>query len=226
MPVSYKKLWKLLIDKDMKKSDLRTVAGLSTGTLAKLGKGESVSTDVLVRICRALDCDIGDIMEVLPEMAVSPMLVVRDIDRSVAFYEEVLGLHVIMDFGANKTLTGGLALQTLESWKEFIGTDDVSFGSNDSEVYFEEADFDQFAKKLEKCDVTYVHPIKEHAWGQRVVRIYDPDKHIIEIGEDMKAVCKRFLVSGMTPEQVAERMDVPVSYVVDCMGADNEADFK
>ena len=67
MPVSYKKLWKLLIDKDLKKTDLRTVAGLSTGTLAKLGKNESVSTDVLVRICRALDCDIGDIMEVLPD---------------------------------------------------------------------------------------------------------------------------------------------------------------
>ena len=71
MPVSYKKLWKLLIDKDLKKTDLRTVAGLSTGTLAKLGKNESVSTDVLVRICRALDCDIGDIMEVLPEVSSS-----------------------------------------------------------------------------------------------------------------------------------------------------------
>ena len=71
MPVSYKKLWKLLIDKDLKKTDLRTVAGLSTGTLAKLGKNESVSTDVLVRICRALECDIGDIMEVLPEVSSS-----------------------------------------------------------------------------------------------------------------------------------------------------------
>ena len=67
MPVSYKKLWKVLIDKDMNKTDLRTKASLSTGTLAKLGKNENVSTDVLVRICRALNCDIGDIMEVLPE---------------------------------------------------------------------------------------------------------------------------------------------------------------
>ena len=67
MPVSYKKLWKLLIDKDLKKTDLRTVAGLSTGRLAKVGKNESVSTDVLVRICRALDGDIGGIMEVLSD---------------------------------------------------------------------------------------------------------------------------------------------------------------
>ncbi len=67
MPVSYNKLWKLLIDKGMKKTELRIAAGISSGTLAKLGKNESVTTDVLARICRALSCDIGDIMEVLPD---------------------------------------------------------------------------------------------------------------------------------------------------------------
>ena len=147
----------------------------------------------------------------------NPMLVVTDIDKSVEFYKKVLGLHVIMDFGANKTLAGGLALQPIESWLEFIGTSNVTFGSNSSEVYFEEDDFDKFAVKLEKCKVEYVHPIKEHSWGQRVVRIYDPDKHIIEIGENMKAVCKRFLDSGMTPEAVAKRMDVPIKFINSCM---------
>ena len=147
----------------------------------------------------------------------NPMLVVTDIDKSVEFYKKVLGLNVIMDFGANKTLTGGLALQTLESWQEFIGTGDVLFGSNSSEIYFEEDNFDKFADKLKKCEVEYVHPIKEHSWGQRVVRIYDPDKHIIEVGENIKVVCKRFLDSGMTPEQAAERMDVPIKFVYTCM---------
>ncbi len=147
----------------------------------------------------------------------NPMLVVKDINRSVEFFQKVLGLHVIMDFGANKTLTGGLALQTLEAWQEFIGTDDVSFGGKSFEVYFEEDDFDKFVEKLKKYAVEYVHPIKEHAWGQRVIRIYDPDKHIIEIGENMKIVCKRFLDSGMTPEQAAERMDVPIKFVQACM---------
>ena len=147
----------------------------------------------------------------------NPMLVVTDIDKSVEFYKKVFGLHVIMDFGANKTLSGGLALQTVKSWKEFIGTDDISFGSNNSEVYFEEDDFDKFSEKLKTCDVEYVHPIKEHSWGQRVVRLYDLDKHIIEVGENMKVVFKRFLDSGMTPEQVAERMDVPIKFVNACM---------
>jgi DNA-binding Xre family transcriptional regulator len=65
MAVSYKKLWKLLIDKNMKKKDLRAMTGISTTTLAKLGKDENVSTDILAKICKALECDIGDIMEMV-----------------------------------------------------------------------------------------------------------------------------------------------------------------
>ena len=95
----------------------------------------------------------------------NPMLIVTDIDKSVEFYKKVLGLRVIMDFGVNKTLTGGQALQSLESWQEFIETDDVVFGGNSSEVYFEEENFDIFTDKLKKCAVEYVHPVKEHSWG-------------------------------------------------------------
>lgn len=65
MTVSYKKLWKLLIDKDMKKKDLREAAGISTASMAKLGKNENVNTDILVKICKALNCDISDIMEIV-----------------------------------------------------------------------------------------------------------------------------------------------------------------
>lgn len=146
----------------------------------------------------------------------NPVLVVTNMEQSVAFYQKILGLHVIMDFGANKTLTGGLCLQTLETWKGFIGTDNISFGTNNTEIYFEEDNFDKFAEKLKELEIEYVHPMKEHAWGQRVVRFYDPDKHIIEVGENMSAVCKRFLDSGMTPEQTAKRMDVPIEFVNAC----------
>ena len=65
MAISYKKLWKLLIDKDMKKKDLREAAGISTASMAKLGKNENVNTDILVKVCKALDCDISDIMEIV-----------------------------------------------------------------------------------------------------------------------------------------------------------------
>lgn len=67
MAVSYKKLWKILIDRDMKKKDLCAAAGISHASMAKLGKNENVTTDVLVKICTALQCDIGDIMELVPD---------------------------------------------------------------------------------------------------------------------------------------------------------------
>ena len=70
MVISYKKLWKLLIDKDMKKRDLRIAADLSTSTLSKLTHCENINTAVLLRICEALQCDISDIMEVVPEASV------------------------------------------------------------------------------------------------------------------------------------------------------------
>jgi len=68
MSVSYKKLWKLLIDKDMKKKDLREQAGISHASVAKIGRNENVTTDILVKICKALNCDISDIMEIVDDI--------------------------------------------------------------------------------------------------------------------------------------------------------------
>ena len=149
----------------------------------------------------------------------NPLLVVSDMEKSKKFYKDVLGLRVIMDFGANVTLTGGLCLQTKETWMEFIGAkeDEVVFGGKNAEIYFEEDDFESFAEKLKGLkNIDYVHPVIEHRWGQRVVRFYDPDKHIIEVGENIKFVCRRFLDSGMTEEEVAVRMDVPLKFVQAC----------
>ena len=67
MSVSYKKLWKLLIDRDMKKKDLQKLAGISSASITKLGKNENVNTDILQKICSALECDISDIMEMVPD---------------------------------------------------------------------------------------------------------------------------------------------------------------
>ena len=67
MSISYKKLWKLLIDRDMKKKDLREAAGISTASMAKLGKNENVNTEILLKVCKALNCDISDIMEIIDD---------------------------------------------------------------------------------------------------------------------------------------------------------------
>lgn len=146
------------------------------------------------------------------------LITVKNIDISVGFYRKALGLRVISDFGANKTLTGGLSLQTEETWREFIEGKDIIFGSNSSELYFEEADFDSFIKKLDTYEnINYVHRAKTHDWGQRVVRFYDPDMHIIEVGEDLKSVCIRFSKSGLSDKEISEKMGVPQAFVESCL---------
>lgn len=143
----------------------------------------------------------------------STLLAVRDMEKAKGFYRSVLGLEVVADFGANVTLTGGIALQTLETWKEFIQKDDIAFGNNACELYFEEDDIEDFAVKLKSFDIEYVHELIEHAWGQRVVRFYDFDRHIIEVGENIVSVVKRFIDSGLSEDQTAARMDVPLEYI-------------
>lgn len=67
MKISYKKLWKLLIDRDMKKKDLAELSGISSASIAKLGRNENVNTDILLKICAALECDVSDIMEIVTD---------------------------------------------------------------------------------------------------------------------------------------------------------------
>ena len=148
------------------------------------------------------------------------LIVVSNMEKSKLFYHEVLGLKVIQDLGANVTLTGGIALQTKDSWSTFIHKKDseIVFGGNESELYFEEDDFDSVIQKLNNMrDINYVHSMVEHSWGQRIVRFYDPDKHIIEVGENMIKVVRRFLDSGLSIEETAIRMDVPLDYVKSCL---------
>lgn len=145
-----------------------------------------------------------------------PLIVVKDIEASKTFYRTILGLRVTGDLGSNVVLTGGLALQSEESWIDMMleHRHHVVYHGNDAEICFEESDFDGFLKRLKQYpELHYVHPLKEHSWGQRVIRFYDLDHHIIEVGEDMKIVTKRFIAQGMSIEETAQRMDVPVGYV-------------
>jgi hypothetical protein len=103
----------------------------------------------------------------------------------------------------------------------FIKSEEVVFQNNAIELYFEEDDIDTFASKLTAFkELEYVHPLFEHPWGQRVVRFYDPDKHIIEVGENMTMVVRKFIESSLSIQQTAIRMDVPVDYVRSCLTID------
>ena len=150
----------------------------------------------------------------------STLIAVSDLEKSKRFYQDVLGLDIIADFGANVTLTGGVVLQTIETWKQFINKNEeqIIFKNNSMELYFEEDDMDKFIEKLNKFkDIVFVHELIEHSWGQRVVRFYDPDMHVIEVGENIKMVVKRFIQSGLSIEETAVRMDVSVEFINSCL---------
>ncbi len=111
-------------------------------------------------------------------------------------------------------------MQTIDTWKDFIHkrSNEVVFQNNAVELYFEEDDIDTFVSKLSTFeDLEYIHPLFEHPWGQHVVRFYDPDKHIIEVGENMVMVVRKFIGSGLSVQETAVRMDVPVDYVQSCL---------
>lgn len=147
------------------------------------------------------------------------LIAIKDIEKSKQFYHDVLGLEVVSDFGANVTLTGGVVLQTLETWQSFIDTNDVTLKNNAGELYFEADDMDAFCKHLESFDISYVHKLHEHPWGQRVIRFYDPDGHIIEAAEKFDAVIACFVTQGLSPEETAVRMGIPLDFVLSSLNS-------
>lgn len=143
------------------------------------------------------------------------LLVVKDIETSKRFYRRILGLKVLLDFNGHVTLSSGIVLQSYEIWKDLIRKEDqdIHLQNHACELYFEVEDIDIFMYKLNDYNVPLVHPLKEQAWGQRVVRFYDPDGHMIEVAECLKKVAKRFFAQGLSYEEIAKRMNVPVDYI-------------
>lgn len=136
---------------------------------------------------------------------------VSDVTAAKKFYEDLFGLEVFQDYGINIAFTCGLALQQNFDWLVNLPKERVLKKSNNIELCFEEQNFDSFLEKLKKYpDVEYLGEVIEHSWGQRVIRFYDLDGHIIEVGEDMKMVINRFLASGMTMKEISVKIDVSV----------------
>ena len=147
------------------------------------------------------------------------LLAVTDMARAKRFYCDLLGMTVTADFGANITLDGRITLQPMDTWKSFLRTDAVTLRHNASALCFETDDLDALIQRLETHSVRLVHPPRTQAWGQRVVRFYDPDGHILEAGEPIQAVVRRFRDQGMAPPEIAARMDVPLASVEGALSA-------
>lgn len=146
-----------------------------------------------------------------------PLLAVRDVEVSKRFYEELFDQQVTLDLGRNVTLSGGFALQQDFDWLVGIPKSTILHQSNNMELYFEVDDFDAFLDRLTSHpDVDLVHPAKKYEWQQRVVRLYDPDWHMIEVGESMAVIARRYLDEGHSVEQTAEVIQHPVEFVENC----------
>ena len=142
------------------------------------------------------------------------LLAVRDMDRSLAFYKAIFGQDVVCDLGWNKTLSCGLTLQLhFDTLAEFPA-EKMRFKPYTMELYFETEDMDAFLTLLEAHpEVERLHEVKTYPWLQRVVRIFDPDGHMIEVGESMESIACREFAAGRTAEEVAERIQHPLGLV-------------
>ena len=114
------------------------------------------------------------------------LIVVKDIEQSRKLYHDLFDIDLVLDNDGNMILTEGLVLQDEKIWKSFLDRDIVP-KSNSCELYFEEQDIEAFARKLEKLypDIEYVNRLMTHSWGQRVIRFYDLDGNLIEVGTPM-----------------------------------------
>ena len=114
------------------------------------------------------------------------LIVVKDIEKSRKFYHDLFGIDLVLDNDGNMILTEGLVLQDEKIWKSFLDRDIVP-KSNSCELYFEEQDIESFIEKLERLypTIEYVNHLMTHSWGQRVIRFYDLDGNLIEVGTPM-----------------------------------------
>ena len=114
------------------------------------------------------------------------LIVVKDIEKSKQFYHNLFGLNMVLDNDGNMILTEGLVLQEEKIWKSFLGKEIIP-QNNACELYFEEMDIEAFVQKLERLypSIVYVNRLITHSWGQKVIRFYDLDGNLIEVGTPM-----------------------------------------
>ncbi len=114
------------------------------------------------------------------------LIVVKDIEKSKQFYHDLFGLDLLLDNDGNMILTEGLVLQDEKIWKTFLGREVIP-QNNSCELYFEEKDIEAFVEKLERLypSIQYVNKLMTHSWGQKVIRFYDLDGNLIEVGTPM-----------------------------------------
>ncbi|SHJ18127.1 VOC family protein [Thermoclostridium caenicola] len=147
----------------------------------------------------------------------SPVLMVKDIEKSRWFYEKVLKQEVEVDHGLHIVFKGRFCLwQADYAYSVVFGkscAQPEKRGCEQLEMYFESDSLDEVFKALKVSGVEFLHEAIEQPWGQRVFRVYDPDRNVVEIAQPMEAVVLRLLKTGMSEQEVAQRTSEPIEMV-------------
>jgi catechol 2,3-dioxygenase-like lactoylglutathione lyase family enzyme len=133
---------------------------------------------------------------------VCTLITVSDMNRSVKFYVDLLGQNVLHDFGENVMFSAGFALHLRSHFRSLIGDRQIQHGGNNFELYFETENIHVMSEKLNSNQVQMIHDVIEQPWRQKVLRFYDPDNNIIEIGEPMRITCRRLQEDGLSTEEI------------------------
>lgn len=146
------------------------------------------------------------------------LIAVQDMAVSRRFYEDLLGQKVKFDFGQDVAFEGDFSLHLRSHFQTLLGDAarnpvPSSGRKHEGELFFETDEVEVVYQKLSAARVEFIHEVLEQPWGQRVMRLYDPDGFIVEIGETMDAVVRRFHAQGLSAPQVSARTSMPLDYV-------------
>jgi len=134
---------------------------------------------------------------------VCALIVVEDIAIAKDFYVRVLKQKIATDFGENVAFEGGFAIHKREHFQTLVENKAISTGGNDAELYFEHDDVEAVEKELSTERVEFVHGTREQPWRQKVLRFYDRDRHIVEIGESLEFLAHRLWKEGKTEKEIS-----------------------
>jgi uncharacterized glyoxalase superfamily protein PhnB len=145
-----------------------------------------------------------------------PIILVENLELSRNFYEKILKQKVIYDFGVNVSFEGGLAIHLRTHYEEtqkMTGSYKILYGSNSVDLNYETEELDDIYNELKQLNVEFIHEIQEAPWGQRGITFYDPDKHLVTIGEAMEVVVNRLYKQGLSVDEVVIKTAMPKEFV-------------
>ncbi len=145
---------------------------------------------------------------------ICPLITVKNIALARNFYENILQQKVKYDFGENVTFEGDFAIHLQSHFQQLIDNKEIKSTANNFELYFEEDDVESLVNKLKANNVEFVHELREQPWRQKVVRFYDLDKNIIEVGESLEHLVYRLHNEGMTTSEIVKTSNMPEEFVI------------